>query len=135
MTLAYPVDPQPEASVRTVHLLQRRTSRHGKDLGKTTGWVHRATLKARGVTMLGGVRYDRIDDDGLHVSLGRDHDEQRVLPVDHVVICAGQESVSGLYEELQATGVAAHLIGGAEQAREVDAKRAIEQGVRVAAAL
>ena len=129
------VDPQPEASLRTVHLLQRRTSRHGKDLGKTTGWVHRATLKARGVTMLGGVRYDRIDDDGLHVSLGRDHDEQRVLPVDHVVICAGQESVSGLYEELQAAGVAAHLIGGAEQAREVDAKRAIEQGVRVAAAL
>ena len=128
-------DPQPVASVRTVHLLQRRTTRHGTDLGRTTGWVHRATLRARGVTMLGGVRYDRIDDEGLHVSLGKDHDEQRVLPVDHVVICAGQESVSGLHEALRAAGVASHLIGGAEQAREVDAKRAIEQGVRVAAAL
>ena len=128
-------EPDPQPSLRTVHLLQRRTSGHGRDLGKTSGWVHRATLRRRGVNMLGGVRYDRIDDEGLHLSLGKDHEEQQVLPVDHIVLCAGQESVSGLHEELVAAGVRSTLIGGAETAVEVDAKRAIEQGVRIAAAI
>ena len=127
---------KPRTSPREVHLLQRKASAIGKGLGKTSGWAHRTVLKDSGVTMLPGVRYDRIDDDGLHVTVGEGESaEHRVLAVDHVVVCAGQESVRSLYDELVAAGVEAHLVGGADVAAELDAKRAIEQGTRVAAGL
>lgn len=119
-------------SPRTVHLLQRKASKVGAGLGKTTGWIHRTELRHRGVTMLGGVGYDRIDDDGLHVTVDG---EQHLLPVDTIVLCAGQEPRRDLYEELLAAGRPAHLIGGADVAAELDAKRAIRQGTELAAAL
>ncbi|MEU8507357.1 NADPH-dependent 2,4-dienoyl-CoA reductase [Streptomyces brevispora] len=119
-------------SPRTVHLLQRKASKVGAGLGRTTGWIHRTELRHRGVTMLAGVGYDRIDDDGLHVTIDG---EQHLLPVDTVVLCAGQEPRRDLYEELLAAGRSAHLIGGADLAAELDAKRAIRQGTELAAAL
>ncbi|MPY84708.1 MAG: NAD(P)-binding protein [Actinophytocola sp.] len=125
----------PEPSPRTVYLLQRKTSKIGKGLGKTTGWVHRAALKAKRVEQVTGVRYDRIDDAGLHISYGKDHTERRVLDVDTVVVCAGQESRRELADELSARGVRTHVIGGADVAAELDAKRAIDQGTRLAANL
>ena len=121
---------KPRTPAREVFLLQRKSSMIGKDLGKTSGWAHRAVLKQSGVQQVAGATYDRIDDLGLHITVGG---EQRVLDVDHVVICAGQESVRGLYDELVALGRTPHIIGGADVAAELDAKRAIEQGVRVAA--
>ncbi|MFF7331288.1 FAD-dependent oxidoreductase [Streptomyces sp. NPDC090306] len=127
--LAAPVRP---ATARTVHLLQRRTSKVGAGLGKTTGWIHRTELKHRGVTMVPGVRYDRIDDAGLHITLD---DGPVVLEVDTVVLCTGQEPRRDLYEELSAAGRRVHLIGGADVAAELDAKRAIKQGTELAAAL
>ena len=115
-----------------MHLLQRKTTSIGKGLGKTSGWAHRAVLKDSGIAMVPGVRYDRIDDEGLHVTVGEGEEaETRVLDVDHVVVCAGQESVRDLYDELVAEGLEAHLVGGADVAAELDAKRAIEQGTRV----
>ncbi|MGW2816553.1 oxidoreductase [Streptomyces sp. NPDC001415] len=117
---------------RQVHLLQRKTTKVGAGLGKTTGWIHRTELKHRGVTMVPGVRYDRIDDAGLHITVDG---ESSVLPVDTIVLCAGQESRRGLYEELSAAGATVHLIGGADVAAELDAKRAIDQGTRLAATL
>ncbi len=125
-------EPQPASSPRSVHLCQRKTSRIGKDLGKTTGWVHRAALKAKGVQQLAGVEYLKIDDDGLHLRVGEDY---RVLGVDTVVVCAGQESVRGLADELAGRGIPHHVIGGADVAAELDAKRAIKQGTEVAAAI
>ena len=125
----------PEPSPRTVYLLQRKTSKIGKGLGKTTGWVHRAALKAKRVEQVTGVRYDRIDDAGLHISYGKDHTERRVLDVDTVVVCAGQESRRELADALSARGVRTHVIGGADVAAELDAKRAIDQGTRLAANL
>ncbi|MEU1435400.1 FAD-dependent oxidoreductase [Streptomyces sp. NPDC005775] len=119
-------------SPRTVHLLQRKTSKVGAGLGKTTGWIHRTELRHRGVTMIAGVGYDRIDDDGLHVTVDG---EQHLLPVDTIVLCAGQEPRRELYEELLAAGRPAHLIGGADVAAELDAKRAIRQGTELAASL
>ncbi|WP_170312883.1 NADPH-dependent 2,4-dienoyl-CoA reductase [Prescottella subtropica] len=122
--------PQPAPSPREVYLLQRSPGRIGAGLAKTTGWVHRAALKAKGVHQLSGVTYDRIDDEGLHITVdGR----PRLLTVDSVVICAGQESVRDLVDELTAAGVTTHVIGGADVAAELDAKRAIEQGTRLAA--
>ncbi len=123
---------KPRTPAREVYLLQRKTSPIGKGLAKTSGWAHRAVLKDSGVTMLPGVVYDRVDDDGLHV---RVEDEPRVLDVDHVVVCAGQESERGLYDELVAAGVTAHLVGGADVAAELDAKRAISQATELAATL
>jgi 2,4-dienoyl-CoA reductase (NADPH2) len=117
---------------RQVWLLQRGTGKPGGRLGKTTGWIHRATLKAKGVRMLGGVEYERIDDDGLHL---RVDGLAQLLAVDHVVVCAGQESRRDLLEPLRSTGVEVHVIGGADAAMELDAKRAIAQASRVAAAL
>ncbi|MGH3432356.1 MAG: FAD-dependent oxidoreductase [Thermocrispum sp.] len=128
-------EPAPEASPRQVYLLQRKASKIGKGLGKTTGWVHRAALKAKGVQELTGVDYRRIDDDGLHIAFGRDHSESRVLDVDTVVVCAGQESLRDLVDELTERGVVTHVIGGADVAAELDAKRAIDQGTRLAATL
>lgn len=101
-------------------------------MGKTTGWIHRAALKARGVRMSSSVTYRRIDDDGFHVAI--DGVEQ-TLPVDNVVICAGQEPLRELAEQLQAAGRAIHLIGGVCEAAELDAKRAIRQGTTLAATL
>ncbi len=124
--------PEAEASPREVWLLQRTPGRPGKRLNKTTGWVHRAALKAKGVKMLGGVRYEKIDDAGLHVSIDG---SPQTLSVDNVVICAGQESNRALADELQAPGVAVHVIGGADVAAELDAKRAIAQATRLAANL
>jgi 2,4-dienoyl-CoA reductase (NADPH2) len=127
---------KPRTPAREVWLLQRRTSRIGKDLGKTSGWAHRAVLRDSGVHLVPGVTYDRVDDDGLHITeTGPDGTSTaRVLDVDHVVVCAGQESVRGVYDELAGRdGV--HLIGGADVAAELDAKRAISQGTRLAAAL
>ncbi|MGW0866481.1 FAD-dependent oxidoreductase [Streptomyces sp. NPDC002611] len=124
--------PERPAPPRTVHLLQRKTSKVGAGLGKTTGWIHRAELKHRGVTMVPGVSYDRIDDAGLHVTVDG---AGTVLEVDTIVLCTGQEPRRGLYEELVAAGRSTHLIGGADVAAELDAKRAIKQGTELAAAL
>jgi len=121
---------------RTVHLLQRKTSELGKSLGKTSGWVHRTTLKDSGVDMLKGVSYDRIDDAGLHITLGTgENAERRVLEVDTVILCTGQESVRDLVEPLEALGKPVHVIGGADVAAELDAKRAIKQATELAARL
>lgn len=124
--------PERPAPPRTVHLLQRKTTKVGAGLGRTTGWIHRTELKHRGVTMVPGVRYDRIDDAGLHVTVDG---ESTVLEVDTVVLCTGQEPSRGLYEELVAAGRSVHLVGGADVAAELDAKRAIKQGTEIAAAL
>ncbi|MFF3929663.1 FAD-dependent oxidoreductase [Streptomyces hirsutus] len=124
--------PERPAPPRTVHLLQRKTTKVGAGLGKTTGWIHRTELKHRGVTMVPGVRYDRIDDAGLHLTVDG---ESTVLEVDTIVLCTGQESRRDLYEELVSAGRSVHLIGGADVAAELDAKRAVKQGTEVAAAL
>ncbi|MEN0138725.1 MAG: NADPH-dependent 2,4-dienoyl-CoA reductase [Rhodococcus sp. (in: high G+C Gram-positive bacteria)] len=125
--------PIPEPSPREVYLLQRKSGRIGAGLAKTTGWVHRAALKSKGVQELSGVNYERIDDDGLHITFGAKREKPRTLAVDNVVICAGQESVRDLVDELTVAGVTTHVIGGADVAAELDAKRAIEQGTRLAA--
>ncbi|AWK12458.1 FAD-binding protein [Streptomyces spongiicola] len=127
--LRAPERPRPP---RTVHLLQRKASKVGAGLGKTTGWIHRAELRHRGVTMVAGAAYDRIDDEGLHITVDG---TARTIPVDTVVLCTGQEPRRGLYEELAAAGRTVHLIGGADVAAELDAKRAIDQGTRLAAGI
>ncbi|WP_323096125.1 NADPH-dependent 2,4-dienoyl-CoA reductase [Intrasporangium sp. YIM S08009] len=129
------VDPRPEASPREVHLLQRKDTPIGKGLGKTTGWVHRAALKAKGVQHHVGVNYERVDDAGLHITHGPDRTDPQVLDVDTVVLCTGQESVDGLAATLEGLGVPVHVIGGAGLAAELDAKRAIRQGTELAARL
>jgi 2,4-dienoyl-CoA reductase (NADPH2) len=123
---------RPEAPAREVWLLQRKAEKPGRGLGKTTGWIHRAALAAKGVKMLGGVTYKAITADGLVIE--RDGVEQ-LLPVDDVVLCAGQVPERGLADRLSAAGVATHVIGGADVAAELDAKRAIDQGARLAARL
>jgi 2,4-dienoyl-CoA reductase (NADPH2) len=121
---------------RQVFLLQRKATELGKGLGKTTGWVHRQTLKDSGVEMIKGVTYDRIDDDGLHITVTTgDTMEARVLEVDTIVLCTGQESVRDLVEPLEALGRPVHVIGGADVAAELDAKRAIRQATELAARL
>ncbi|WP_428956636.1 FAD-dependent oxidoreductase [Streptomyces sp. cg35] len=120
------------APPRQVHLVQRKTSKVGAGLGKTTGWIHRTELRHRGVTMVAGATYDRIDDAGLHITVDG---EPALIPVDTVVLCAGQEPHRTLYDDLVAAGRTPHLIGGADVAAELDAKRAIKQGTEVAAAL
>ncbi|TDK25095.1 NADPH-dependent 2,4-dienoyl-CoA reductase [Luteimonas aestuarii] len=124
--------PKVHPPAREVWLLQRSPGRPGARLGKTTGWIHRATLKQKQVRMLGGVEYLGVDDDGLRIRV--DGSEQ-LLPVDHVVVCAGQEPNRALATALEATGTAVHLIGGADVAAELDAKRAIAQAARLAAGL
>lgn len=122
---------------RDVVLLQRKNTELGRGLGKTSGWVHRQTLKDSGVEMVKGVTYDRIDDDGLHITVatGKDTSEGRVLDVDTIVLCTGQESVRDLVEPLEALGRPVHVIGGADVATELDAKRAIKQATELAARL
>lgn len=124
--------PERPAPPRQVHLLQRKTTKVGAGLGTTTGWIHRAELKHRGVVSVAGAAYDRIDGEGLHITVDG---EQRLVPADTVVLCTGQEPRRDLYEALRAAGIEAHLIGGADVAAELDAKRAIRQGTELAAAL
>lgn len=120
----------PEAPAREVYLLQRRSGKPGAGLGKTTGWIHRSALKMKQVNMLSNCNYEKIDDEGLHLTIGN---EYKVLPVDNIVICAGQVPFKDLEAPLQEKGVKVHLIGGASEARELDAKRAIEQASKLAA--
>ncbi|WP_375166615.1 oxidoreductase [Burkholderia thailandensis] len=124
--------PHVDAASRNVHLLQRKASKVGDGLGKTTGWIHRTSLKARRVAMSSGVSYERIDDAGLHVRIDG---EPLTLAVDSVVVCAGQEPLRELYDGLRAAGCSVHLIGGAHVAAELDAKRAILQGTTLAASI
>jgi 2,4-dienoyl-CoA reductase (NADPH2) len=126
------VPPRPEPPARQVWLLQRTTGKPGAKLGKTTGWIHRSTLKAKGVKMLGSVEYLGVDDSGLLI---RVDGSAQTLPVDHIIICAGQEPRRDLFDALQARGQRAHLIGGADIAAELDAKRAIAHGSQLAAGL
>ena len=127
--------PIPAPAAREVYLLQRTKGPQGRGLGKTSGWVHRASLKAKGVTQLSGVNYERIDDNGLHISFGPDRERKQVLEVDNVVICAGQEPMRELEDGLRRNGIEPHVIGGADVAAELDAKRAIKQGTELAARL
>ncbi|EKM95624.1 2,4-dienoyl-CoA reductase FadH1 [Stutzerimonas degradans] len=127
------VKPAPHAAKRQVYLLQRKKSKVGNGLGKTTGWIHRAGLKNKHVQMISAVEYLQIDDAGLHIRVAEG--EPMVLPVDTVILCAGQEPLRELQNGLQAAGVSVHLIGGADVAAELDAKRAIDQGCRLAASL
>jgi 2,4-dienoyl-CoA reductase (NADPH2) len=127
--------PRPEPSPRQVYLLQRKAGKIGAGLGKTTGWVHRAALKNKQVELVRGVNYERIDDDGLHLTFGPQRENPRVLDVENIVVCAGQESVRDLADALRATGRPVHVIGGADVAAELDAKRAIDQATRLALTL
>ncbi|CDH05492.1 2,4-dienoyl-CoA reductase, NADH and FMN-linked [Xenorhabdus bovienii str. oregonense] len=133
-TLSHRGGLQPEGaqmgrSPRKIYLLQRKDSKVGEGLGKTTGWVHRASLLMRGITMLNSVQYLKIDDQGLHISR---NGEQQCLDVDNVIVCAGQEPLKDLYQPLQTMGKNVHVIGGADVAVELDARRAIDQGARLA---
>ena len=128
-----PARPAPPA--RQVTLLQRKAGKLGKGLGKTTGWIHRAALQMKQVEMIGGVHYERITPQGLFVTYGEKHQDGQLIACDTVVLCAGQEPLRELLEPLRAAGVATHLIGGADEANELDAKRAIDQGTRLAATL
>lgn len=121
-----------EPSERKVFLLQRKTSKVGAGLGKTTGWIHRSSLKKKGVEMLSGVSYNKVDDAGLWISIDG---KERCLAVDNVIICAGQEPERSLHQQLLDAGQQVHLIGGADVAAELDAKRAIRQGAELAARL
>ncbi|MBL8284648.1 NADPH-dependent 2,4-dienoyl-CoA reductase [Acinetobacter johnsonii] len=121
-----------EQSDREIYLLQRKANAVGASLGKTTGWIHRTGLKHRDVKMIAGASYDKIDDQGLHITV---NDQPTVLEVDHVIICAGQESYTAMYDQLKADGKNVHLIGGAKEAGELDAKRAIRQGAELAATI
>ncbi len=127
--------PQPEAPEREVTLLQRKAQKLGKNLGKTTGWIHRAALQMKNVKMIGGVNYERIDADGLHVSYGEARENPTLIAVDTIVLCAGQLPERSLADALIAAGRTPHVIGGADVAAELDAKRAIDQGTRLAATL
>lgn len=127
--------PAPEKPARQVTLLQRKNERLGRRLGKTTGWIHRAALKMKNVEMIGGVNYESIDKGGLHVSFGEARENPTLIEADTIVLCAGQLPERSLADALEAAGVACHIIGGADVAAELDAKRAINQGTRLAAAL
>lgn len=121
-----------EKPQREIYLLQRKAASVGASLGKTTGWIHRTGLKHRDVKMIAGANYEKIDDQGLHIIV---NDKPAVLEVDHVIICAGQESYTAMFDELKAAGKNVHLIGGAKEAGELDAKRAIRQGAELAAVI
>jgi len=126
---------RPSAPARRVTLLQRKAGKPGKGLGKTTGWIHRAALQMKQVEMIGGVNYERITPQGLFVTYGDKHSDGQLIECDTVVLCAGQEPLRELQEPLRAAGLRTHLIGGAHEAGELDAKRAIDQGTRLAATL
>jgi 2,4-dienoyl-CoA reductase (NADPH2) len=130
-----PEGPQLDAPIREVTLLQRKAEKPGRRLGKTTGWIHRATLQMKGVTMKGGVNYERITPEGIWVSTGEARENPTLIPCDNIVLCAGQVSEHSLADQLEAEGIPCHVIGGADVAAELDAKRAIDQGTRLAATL
>jgi len=132
---ARPEGPKPDAPIREVTLLQRKATKLGKGLGKTTGWIHRAALKMKNVQMIGGVNYERIDAKGLHVSFGEARENPTLIAVNTIVMCAGQVPQRTLADELDANGIHCHVIGGADVAAELDAKRAIDQGTRLVASL
>ena len=129
------VKPDVGPPARQVYLLQRKAGKPGAGLGKTTGWIHRRALKMKQVEMIRGVNYEAIDGRGLHISFGAKHERPSVLEVDHIVLCAGQEPLRELQRAAAAAGIAVHLVGGADVAVELDAKRAINQASRLAAAL
>ena len=121
--------PSPEDSIRKIYLLQRKSSKFGKNLGKSTGWIHRLSLKNKKINFINSVEYQKIDDSGLHIKVDG---KNKILEVDSVVICAGQTSNDDLYKKAsKALAKPCYLIGGAERAVEIDAKRAIDQGVRL----
>ncbi|WP_341228596.1 NADPH-dependent 2,4-dienoyl-CoA reductase [uncultured Arcticibacterium sp.] len=123
---------QPLPSPREIYLLKRSPGKHGKDLGKTTGWIHRSSLAMKKVNLIGGAKYLKIDDEGLHIEV----DEQvQIIPVDHVVVCAGQEPLRAMFEELKASGKSVHLIGGANIAAQLDAKLAIKEAAELATSI
>jgi 2,4-dienoyl-CoA reductase (NADPH2) len=126
---------KPESSRREITLLQRKAGKHGANLGKTTGWIHRAVLKMNNVQMIADVNYERIGDEGLLISYGDKRENPTWIDVDHIVMCAGQVPLRELEEPLQAAGISTHVIGGADLATELDAKRAIDKGSRLAAVL
>ena len=130
-----PEGPQPHKAAREITMLQRKATKLGKGLGKTTGWIHRASLTMKEVRMIGGVNYEKIDRDGLHVTFGEARENPTVMEADTIVLCAGQLSDRSLADALEAKGKTCHVIGGADVAAELDAKRAISQGTRLAAAL
>jgi len=130
-----PAGPKPQKPARAVTLLQRKAEKHGRRLGKTTGWIHRAALKMKNVEFVGGVNYERIDKEGLHVSFGEARENPTVVAADDIVLCAGQVPDRSLADALTEKGLACHIIGGADVASELDAKRAIDQGTRLAASL
>ncbi|CTQ49367.1 NADPH-dependent 2,4-dienoyl-CoA reductase [Jannaschia donghaensis] len=130
-----PEGPQPSGPARKVTLLQRKAEAPGKRLGKTTGWIHRANLRMKDVKMMGGVNYERVTDDGLMISTGEAREDPRVIEADTIVLCAGQLPDRSLADALEAAGTPCHVIGGADVAAELDAKRAIDQGTRLAATL
>ncbi len=130
-----PEGARPEQSPRRITMLQRKAKKHGAGLGKTTGWIHRASLAMKDVQMLGNVNYEEIGDNGLRISFGEERRDPQWLDVDSIVICAGQISDDGLAADLQERGVSTHIIGGADEAAELDAKRAIDQGSRLAATI
>jgi 2,4-dienoyl-CoA reductase (NADPH2) len=130
-----PEGPKPQPPARDVHLLQRKAEKPGRGLGKTTGWIHRASLAMKRVRMQGGVNYDRITPEGLWISHGPNRETPELLAVDAVVLCAGQVPERALSAELERRGIPHHLIGGADVAAELDAKRAIDQAARLAARL
>ena len=121
------------SAARQVTLLQRKAGKPGAGLGRTTGWIHRAVLKTKQVKMIPGVNYERISEQGLHISYGEKRERPEVIAVDHIILCAGQEPLRELQAPLAATGIKVHLVGGAEVASELDAKRAINQATRLAA--
>jgi 2,4-dienoyl-CoA reductase (NADPH2) len=124
--------PEVPEPAREIYLLQRKKTKVGKDLGKTTGWIHRSALKQRKVQMIAGVTYTHIDDQGLHVEVDGN---SRCLEVDNIILCAGQEPLRELQAGLEERGITTHLIGGADVAAELDAKRAIRQGAELAASI
>jgi 2,4-dienoyl-CoA reductase (NADPH2) len=130
-----PAGPQPELPLRQVTLLQRKAQKLGKNLGKTTGWIHRASLQMKQVKMIGGVNYERIDAQGLHITHGPERADPTCIEADTIVLCAGQVPERSLADALIAAGRSVHVIGGADVAAELDAKRAIDQGTRLAARL
>ncbi len=130
-----PDGPQPSKPARKVTLLQRKAEAPGKRLGKTTGWIHRMGLRMKDVEMVGGVNYERVTGDGLMVSTGEAREDPRVIPAETIVLCAGQIPDRSLADALEARGIPCHVIGGADVAAELDAKRAIDQGTRLAATL
>ena len=127
------VQAQPHPAARQVFLLQRKKTKVGDGLGKTTGWIHRTGLKNKNVQMLNSVEYVKVDDAGLHIRIAGG--EEQVLPVDTVIVCAGQDPLRELQQGLESAGQRVHLVGGADVAAELDAKRAIDQGSRLAAGL